>query len=174
MRPEFWQEVKRDREDMSNNIEQVPLTRDGHDALQKELDKLKTVERPDVIAAIAEARSHGDLKENAEYHAAREKQGMIEARIADLEDKLSRAQIVDFNPGEDATVRFGAWVHLQDEDTGEEKKYRIVGDLEADIANNLVSVSSPIARALLGKQVDDLIQIKAPKGAKEYVVLSIE
>ena len=104
---------------MSNNIEQVPLTRDGHDALQRELENLKTVERPEVIAAIAEARSHGDLKENAEYHAAREKQGLIEARISDIEDKLSRAQIVEFIPDDDAKVRFGAWVHLQDEDTVE-------------------------------------------------------
>lgn len=157
-----------------NNIEQIPFTRDGHDALQKELENLKSVERPGVISAIAEARSHGDLKENAEYHAAREKQGMIEARISDLEDKLSRAQIVDFSEENSDSVRFGAWVFLQDEETGEEKKYRIVGDLEADISKNLVSVSSPIARALLGKEVDDLVKIKAPKGAKEYVILSIE
>ena len=156
-----------------SNIEQIPLTRDGHQALQKELETLRTVERPGVIEAIAEARSHGDLKENAEYHAAREKQGMIEARISDLEDKLSRAQIVDFSGGHDGTVRFGSWVCLQDEQTGEEKKYRIVGDLEADISSNLVSISSPIARALLGKQIDDLVRIKAPKGDKEYVILEI-
>lgn len=157
-----------------SNIEQIPLTRDGHEALQKELAKLKSVERPGVISAIAEARSHGDLKENAEYHAAREKQGMIEARISDLEDKLSRAQIIDFSGKNGDTVRFGAWVCLQDEETGETKKYRIVGDLEADIRSNLVSVSSPVARALLGKQVDDQVKIKVPKGEKEYIILSIE
>lgn len=155
-------------------IEQIPLTRDGHEALQKELETLKTVERPGVITAIAEARAHGDLKENAEYHAAREKQGMIEARISDLEDKLSRAQIVDFSGEQSDQVRFGAWVYLQDEESGEEKKYRIVGDPEANISRNLVSVSSPIARALLGKQADELVRIKAPRGDREYVILKIE
>lgn len=156
-----------------NNLEQIPFTRDGLDILQKELVKLKNVERPGVIAAIAEARAHGDLKENAEYHAAREKQGMIEARISDLEDKLSRAQIIDHSGSDDDTVKFGAWVKLQDEETGEEKEYRIVGDLEADIKKNKLSISSPMARALLGKCIDDVVEIKVPKGKKEYVVLEI-
>lgn len=158
---------------MTNNIELIPFTKEGHDRLNVELEQLKTVERPQVIEAIAEARSHGDLKENAEYHAAREKQGMIEARIADLEDKLSRAQIIELDEKQD-TIRFGAWVNLQDEDTGDEKCYRIVGDLEADINNNRLSISSPMARALLGKRVSDLIELKLPKGLKEYVVLSVE
>ena len=157
---------------MEANREIIPLTKDGHERLQQELAKLKSVERPTIIEAIAEARAHGDLKENAEYHAAREKQGMIEARISDLEDKLSRSQVIEMTPNGD-TVRFGAWVNLQDEETGEEKKYRIVGDLEADISKNRLSVSSPMARALLGKKVDDLVALKVPKGTKEFVVLSI-
>lgn len=155
-----------------SNIEQVPLTPDGHETLVKELHHLKSVERPEVIAAIAEARSHGDLKENAEYHAAREKQGLTEARIADLEDKLSRAQVIDLKGSPD-TVRFGTWVNLQDEESGEEKRFRIVGDLEADITKDKLSISSPMARALLGKREDELVTIKAPKGAKEYMILSI-
>ncbi|NRA45969.1 MAG: transcription elongation factor GreA [Oligoflexales bacterium] len=152
----------------------IPFTPDGHDSLQKELEHLKNVERHEVIAAIAEARSHGDLKENAEYHAAREKQGMIEARIADLEDKLSRAQIIDMSENQPDSIRFGAWVNLQDEETGEEKKYRIVGDLEANIEQNKLSISSPMARALLGKKLDDVVMLKLPKGSKEFVVLSID
>ncbi|MFK7824104.1 MAG: transcription elongation factor GreA [Oligoflexales bacterium] len=152
----------------------IPFTPDGHDILQKELEQLKNVERHEVIAAIAEARSHGDLKENAEYHAAREKQGMIEARIADLEDKLSRAQIIDMSENRPDSIRFGAWVYLQDEETGDEKKYRIVGDLEANIEQNKLSISSPMARALLGKKLDDVVTLKLPKGSKEFVVLSID
>lgn len=159
---------------MTNNIDLIPFTPDGHDSLQKELEHLKNVERHEVIAAIAEARSHGDLKENAEYHAAREKQGMIEARIADLEDKLSRAQIIDMSENQPDSIRFGAWVNLQDEETGEEKKYRIVGDLEANIEQNKLSISSPMARALLGKKLDDVVMLKLPKGSKEFVVLSID
>ena len=159
---------------MTNNIDLIPFTPDGHDSLQKELEHLKNVERHEVIAAIAEARSHGDLKENAEYHAAREKQGMVEARIADLEDKLSRAQIIDMSENQPDSVRFGAWVNLQDEETGEEKKYRIVGDLEANIEQNKLSISSPMARALLGKKLDDVVMLKLPKGSKEFVILSID
>ncbi len=154
-------------------VESVPLTKEGHVELSKELERLKSVERPKVIDEIAEARAHGDLKENAEYHAAREKQGFIEARINDLEDKLARAQIIDFSNQDVDAVRFGSWVVLSDEDSGEEKTYRIVGDLEADIEHNKISISSPMAKALLGKQEDDLVEIKAPKGSKEYVVISI-
>lgn len=157
-----------------SNIELIPFTKEGYDLLQKELSHLKSVERPGVIAAIAEARSHGDLKENAEYHAAREKQGLIEARIADLEEKLSRAQIIDLSTQKPDSIRFGAWVDLQDEETGEQKNYRIVGDLESDIAKNKLSISSPMGRALLGKKTDDLVEIKVPKGVKEYLVLKIK
>ena len=156
------------------NLDLIPFTQEGHDQLQEELDQLKSVERPEIIKAIAEARDHGDLKENAEYHAAREKQGHIEARITDLEDKLSRAQIIDNSKQDVDTVKFGAWVTLIDEDTGEEKKYRIVGDLEANINENKLSISSPLARAILGKKLDDLIEIKAPKGIHEYVISSID
>lgn len=157
-----------------SNIELVPLTKEGYAELHKELDHLKSVERTEVIAAIAEARSHGDLKENAEYHAARERQAYIEARIADLEEKLSRAEIIDNSDQIPDSVRFGAWVVLSDEKTGEEKKYRIVGDLEADIRQNKLSVSSPMARALLGKKEDDVVEITVPKGIREYVIVSIE
>jgi transcription elongation factor GreA len=155
------------------SIDSVPLTKEGHTELTKELERLKVMERPKVIEDIAEARAHGDLKENAEYHAAREKQGFIEARIADLEDKLARAQIIDFDGQEMSNVRFGAWVGLSDEETGEVKTYRIVGDLEADISHNKISISSPMAKALLGKTVDDIAEIQAPKGKKEFLVLSI-
>lgn len=151
----------------------IPLTKEGFKDLQKELETLKHVERPAVIAAIAEARGHGDLKENAEYHAAREKQGFIEARIADLEDKLSRAEIVDLSGITEDSIRFGAWVLLSDEDTGEEKRYRIVGDLEADIQKNKLSISSPMGRALLGKQKDELVSVQVPKGKKEYLIVSV-
>jgi transcription elongation factor GreA len=157
-----------------NRIETVPLTKEGFEFLSKELDHLKSVERPQVIEAISEARSHGDLKENAEYHAARERQGFIEARIGDLEEKLARAEIIDHSDKSSGTVRFGAWVLLRDETTDEEKKYRIVGDLEADISQNKLSISSPMARALLGKKEDDVIEIEAPRGAREYTILGIE
>ena len=155
-------------------LDLVPLTKTGYDNLQEELERLKKVDRLEVIAAIAEAREHGDLKENAEYHAAREKQGFIEARIQDLEGKLSRAQVI--NPkqvGEGSEVRFGAMVTLSDEDTGEEKVYSVVGDLEADISQNKLSISSPMGKALLGKKTDELVTIKVPRGTKEYVIIKI-
>ena len=155
-------------------MEKIPLTREGFAKIDAELKHLKSVERPAIIAAISEARAHGDLSENAEYHAAREKQGLIEARIQDLDAKLSRAEIV--NPGSKGDtdqVSFGARVVLCDEDTEEEKEYLLVGDLEANISRNKISISSPMGRALLGRKVDDLISIRAPKGNKEYVILSI-
>ncbi|MEZ4742053.1 MAG: transcription elongation factor GreA [Bdellovibrionota bacterium] len=155
------------------SIEMVPFTKDGYASLSAELNSLKTVERPKVIEEIAEARSHGDLKENAEYHAAREKQGFIEARINDLEDKLARAQVVDYEGQAVDTVKFGAFVTLEDEESSEKKTYRIVGDLEADIEAGKISVSSPIAKALMGKELDDVVEIKVPKGIKEFVILDI-
>lgn len=153
-------------------MEPIPLTKEGHVALSKELEKLKTIERPAIIEAIVEARAHGDLKENAEYHAAREKQGFIEARITELEEKLSRAQVVSFDSNPPDNVRFSATVTLSDE-VGEEKTYHIVGDLEADLRTNKVSISSPIARALLGKTEGDLVSIKAPAGIKEFEIVTI-
>jgi transcription elongation factor GreA len=155
--------------------ELIPFTKDGYHILQDELHRLKHVDRPKVIQDIADARAHGDLSENAEYHAARERQGFIEGRIAELEGNLSRANIIDFSADADAVnqVRFGAFVTVQDENTGDQKTYRVVGDLEADITKNRISLSSPIARALLGKRIDDTIEVNAPKGAVEYVITEI-
>ncbi len=153
--------------------ESIPFTKQGYERLQSELHRLKSEERPRVIQDIAEARSHGDLSENAEYSAARERQGFIEGRIAELEDKLSRAQVIDPGEGDQGQVRFGAFVTLCDEETGDEKTYQIVGDIEADIRENRISLSSPLARALVGKRVDDLVEVNAPKGAVEYTITSI-
>ncbi len=155
-------------------IEKVPFTKEGLEILTKELEQLTKVERPSIIEQIAEAREHGDLKENAEYHAAREKQGFIEARIKDLEDKLSRANVIDFSGQDISQVRFSALVTLEEEESGEEQKYQIVGDLEADIAKSKISVNSPIARALMGKSIDDEVMVKAPKGAVNYVITAVE
>lgn len=149
------------------------MTREGYVAQSEELRRLRSEERPRVIQAIAEARAHGDLSENAEYHAARERQGFIEARIAELEDKLSRAVIVEFDGTDPDRVRFGAWVTLTHEETGDERRYRIVGDLEADIAQNRISVSSPIARAVLGKRTGDLVTVSAPRGPQEYSITDV-
>lgn len=155
--------------------ELVPFTKDGYQVLQDELHRLKHDDRPKVIQDIADARAHGDLSENAEYHAARERQGFIEGRIAELEGSLSRANIIDFSTDTSARaqVRFGAFVTVQDENTGDSKTYRVVGDLEADIAKNKISISSPIARALLGKKIDEAIEVNAPKGPVEYVIREI-
>jgi transcription elongation factor GreA len=152
--------------------EMIPFTQEGFDRLTGELKNLKSVERPSVIADIAEARAHGDLSENAEYHAAKEKQGFIEARIARLEDELSRAEVIVYNTTPDQ-VRFGALVTLENEENGQTKKYRIVGELEADVEAGKISTSSPIARALMGKRLDDIAEVKAPKGTIEYLVTEI-
>ena len=155
-------------------LEMVPLTKEGYDSLQSELTRLKSIERPKVIQEIAEARAHGDLKENAEYHAAREKQGFVEGRIADLEDKLSRANVIDFSTEANDQVRFGAYVTLLDDDSGEERVLRLVGDLEAEIKNNKISISSPLARALLGKRVDANFEFTAPKGTVTYTIIAVK
>ena len=152
-----------------------PLTKAGADRLREELAQLKKVERPKIIAAIAEARAHGDLKENAEYHAAREQQGFIEGRIQHLEYSISHAQVIDvakLNPGE--KVVFGATVTLSDEETAEETTYQIVGDVEADIKHNRIAVSSPISRALIGREVGDVVIVRAPAGDKEYEIVDVE
>jgi transcription elongation factor GreA len=151
----------------------VPFTPQGYERLKRELENLKQVERPKVIEEIAEARAHGDLKENAEYHAAREKQSFVEGRIQMLDDQLARANVIDFSGQTPDSVKFGAYVSVVDEDTGEEKTYRIVGDLEADIEKNRISMGSPIAKALMGKSVDDLVEVKVPKGIKEYSISKI-
>ena len=154
--------------------ETVPFTREGYQKLKTELDNLKAVERPKIIREIAEARAHGDLSENAEYAAAKEKQGFIEARIADLDDKLSRAQVIEFGDGTGVqSVRFGAFVTVTDEESGEAKTFRIVGDLEADLQQGMISLSSPLARALLGKKEGDTVEVRVPKGTVEYSVSEI-
>ncbi len=153
----------------------APITLKGAQRLREELDHLKSEKRPKVIAAIAEAREHGDLKENAEYHAAREEQGFIEGRIKQLEGELSHAEIIDIsklNAG--SRVVFGATVTLADVETDEEKKYQIVGDLEADIKLGLIAISSPVARALIGKNEGDSVAIAAPAGQREYEIVSVE
>ena len=153
----------------------APLTAKGALRLRAELEVLKSTKRPAVIAAIAEARAHGDLKENAEYHAAREQQSFIEGRIKQLESELSHAQVIDvasLNAG--SRVVFGATVELADADSGEEKKYQIVGDLEADIKQGLIAISSPVARALIGKHEGDMVTIDAPAGQREYEIIGVQ
>ncbi|VAX03520.1 Transcription elongation factor GreA [hydrothermal vent metagenome] len=152
----------------------VPITARGAEMLRKELQQLKSVERPRVIQAIAEAREHGDLKENAEYHAAREQQSFIEGRIGEINGKLGNAQIIDvttLNPG--GKVVFSATVDLIDEETGKEVTYQIVGEDEADISKGMVSITSPIARALIGKEEGDIAEVQAPGGIKEYEIISV-
>ena len=156
-------------------MSRAPITAKGAARLRAELEELKSVKRPAVIAAIAEARAHGDLKENAEYHAAREQQGFIEGRIKHLESELSHAQVIDvatLTAGD--RVVFGATVQLADADTDEERTYQIVGDLEADIKQGLIAISSPVARALIGKHEGDSISIDAPGGSREYDIVSVE
>src|ERR1700710_1774490 len=143
-------------------MEKVPMTDAGYRALDEELKRLKSVERPSVIAAISEARLHGDLSENAEYHAAKERQGWIEGRIAEIEDKIARAQIIDVSKLSGAQVKFGATVSLVDEDTEEEARYQIVGDHEADVKSGKISISSPIARAMIGKEGGDVVEVNTP------------
>lgn len=153
----------------------VPLTVVGAEQLKAELQHLKSVERPSVIAAIAEARSHGDLSENAEYDAAKERQGFVEGRIAEIEGKLSNAQIIDPSTLDaDGRVVFGATVQLLDMGTDDEVRYQIVGDDEADIKLGKVSVNSPIARALIGKEAGDVAEVQAPGGLREYEVLDVQ
>lgn len=153
-------------------MEKVPMTRAGQVALDEELKKLKSVERPAVIRAIAEAREHGDLSENAEYHAAREKQSFIEGRVKEIESLLSRAEVIDPSKLSGA-IKFGATVTLVDEDTDEEKTYQIVGEAEADIERALLNIRSPLARALIGKDEGDSVEVKTPGGTRSYEVLTI-
>ncbi|WP_439522138.1 transcription elongation factor GreA [Marivita sp.] len=154
-------------------MEKLPMTRAGHAALETELKTLKSEERPSVIKAIAEARELGDLKENAEYHSAREKQGFIEGRIKELEGVLSLVEVID--PTKlSGTIKFGATVTLVDEDTDEEKTWQIVGEHEANIEKGLLNIKSPIARALIGKEEGDSVEVRTPGGDKSYEVLKIE
>jgi len=154
--------------------EKVPMTPEGYASLEQEVKRLKSEERPRIIQAIAEAREHGDLSENAEYHAAKEQQSLNEARVADIEDKLSRAQVIDVSKLSGDTVKFGATVTIVDEETEEELTYKIVGDDEADVKQGRMAISSPIARALIGKSVGDSVEVVTPKGSKDYEILKVE
>ena len=155
-------------------MSKVPITLRGAELLREELKRLKTVERPAVVAAIAEARSHGDLSENAEYDAAKERQGFIEGRIAEVEGKLGNAQIIDPRALDaDGRVVFGATVELEDTDEGETVTYQIVGDDEADIKQNKISLNSPVARALIGKFGGDVVEVQTPGGRREYEILDV-
>ncbi|WP_173931996.1 transcription elongation factor GreA [Chelativorans sp. Marseille-P2723] len=155
-------------------MNKVPMTLAGYDALKEELRWRQQEERPRIIEAIAEARSHGDLSENAEYHAAKESQSLNEGRISELEDLIARAEVIDVSKLSGDTVKFGATVVLLDEDTEEEKTYQIVGDQEADVKSGRVSISSPIARALIGKGVGDSVEVNAPGGSRGYEVVRVE
>ncbi|MAP24647.1 MAG: transcription elongation factor GreA [Rickettsiales bacterium] len=155
-------------------MKKIPITKQGLIAIKAELDNLKGTERPLIIEAIQEARAHGDLSENAEYHAAREKQGYIEARIRDLEAKIGRAEVVDVASLSGDKVVFGATVTIVDEDTDEEIVYQIVGEEESDIKNGKLSIQAPLSRALVGKSVGDSIEVKTPSGTKFYEVLKVE
>ncbi|MBI6629565.1 transcription elongation factor GreA [Pontibaca salina] len=154
-------------------MEKIPMTPKGYSALESELKHLKSVERPAIISAISEARDHGDLSENAEYHSAREKQSFVEGRITELEGVLSRADIID--PAKlSGPIKFGAKVTLADEDTDEEKTWQIVGEHEANIENGLLNIRSPIARALIGKEEGDSVEVRTPGGERSYEVLKID
>ena len=155
-------------------MSKVPLTAAGAIKLREELQRMKSVDRPRIINAIAEARAHGDLKENAEYHAAKEQQSFIEGRIADIESQLSNAQIIDVTTlNAKGRVVFGTTVDLLDEESGDRATYQIVGDLEADIKQGKISVSSPIARALIGKEEGDVVVVKAPAGDRHYEIMAV-
>lgn len=153
-------------------MDKIPMTRSGYDALETELKQLKSVERPAIIRAIAEAREHGDLSENAEYHSAKEKQSFIEGRIKELEGVLGLADVID-TAKMSGTIKFGATVTLVDEDTDEEKTYQLVGEYEARIENGLLNIKSPIARALIGKEEGDSVEVRTPGGEKSYEVLKV-
>jgi len=155
-------------------MEKVPMTKNGFDALRQELEWRQKTERPRIIEAIAEARAHGDLSENAEYHAAKESQSLNEGRIHELEDYLARAEVIDISRLSGNKVKFGATVTLIDEDTDEKRVYQIVGDQEADVKAGKISVSSPIARALINKEQGDSIEVNAPGGARSYEILKLE
>ena len=155
-------------------MNKVPVTVRGHELMAAECKRLKSVDRPAVIAAIAEARAHGDLKENAEYHAAKDQQGFIEARIKELEGKLSNIQVIDVTAVDaKGKIIFGSTVELIDEETGNEMAYKIVGEDEADIKSGMISVTSPIARALIGKNEGDIVNFSAPGGEKQYEVIEV-
>ena len=150
------------------------MTAEGYQALDDDLKRLKTLERPAVIAAISEARAHGDLSENAEYHAAKERQGWIEGQIADIEDRMARAQVIDVSRLSGSQVKFGATVSVVDEDTEDQARYQIVGEHEADVRAGRISITSPIARAMIGKEPGDVVEVNTPGGVKAYEIVNVE
>ena len=155
-------------------MNKIPMTANGYENLQSELKKLLNEDRPNIIEAIAEARSHGDLSENAEYQYAKEQQSLIEGKIADLESAISRAEVIDVKSLEGDDIKFGATVKIEDDDNGEVTTYQIVGEYESDIKNNKLSVSSPLARGLINKSVEDVVEINSPKGQKSYTIKSVK
>ena len=155
-------------------MERIPMTAAGFKSLEDEVNHLKNVERHEIIKMIADARAHGDLSENAEYHAAKERQGFIEGRVLELEDQIGRAEVIDVSKLSGSTVKFGATVTLVDEDTDEKRKYQIVGDVESDAKHGRISLSSPIARALIGKGKGDTVEVTTPGGARSYEILKVE
>lgn len=154
-------------------MDKVPMTLDGFERLEEELKRLKTVERPEIIKAIATAREHGDLSENAEYHAAKERQSFNEGRISEIENKIANAEIIDVSKLSGEVVKFGAKIKLTDEDTDENSSYQIVGEHEADINDGLLSITAPLARALIGKTVGDSVEVVTPKGSKGYEIIKV-
>ena len=154
-------------------MEKVPMTSEGYNRLQDELKRLKSTDRPAIIRAIAEARTHGDLSENAEYHAARDRQSFIEGRLMELEDKVARAEVIDTSKLSGSVIKFGAKVTLSDEETDEEQTFLIVGEDEADVKGGKLSVTSPLARALIGKGKGDSVEVSTPRGAKSYEVVTV-
>ena len=154
-------------------MDKVPMTQEGYTRLETRLKELKSVERPAVIRQISEAREHGDISENAEYHAARERQSMIEGQILELEDKIARAEVIDISQLSGKSIKFGAHVTLADEDTDEKTTYQIVGEEEADVEKGRLSVTSPLARALIGKQTGDSVEVVTPKGSKAYEIVKV-
>jgi transcription elongation factor GreA len=155
-------------------MEKIPMTMRGYAMTEEELKRLKTVDRPETIRMIADAREHGDLSENAEYHAAKERQSFIETRVMELENLIARAQVIDPASLDGDSIKFGATINIVDEDTDEESRYQIVGEVEADVKAGLISITSPIARALIGKSEGDSVEVATPGGGRSYEVLKVE
>ena len=155
-------------------VERFPISKEGMNKLEIELNNLRFVERPNIIKSISEARAHGDLSENAEYHAAKEKQGFIEAKISELEDKISRAEIIDISQVRGEQVKYGASIRLLDEDTGKEIAYKIVSEYEADVSKGMISITSPLSKALIGKKVNESLEFNTPKGIRYYKIMSVD
>ncbi len=155
-------------------MNKIPMTAIGYTKLQEELKKLTSEDRPSIIAAIAEARGHGDLSENAEYQYAKEQQSLIEGRISDLESAISRAEVINIKSISGEDIKFGATIEIEDDDSGKIQKYQIVGEYESDIDNKKLSINSPLARGLIGKTTDDSVEINSPKGIKSYTIISVK